>query len=85
LEIPIQRRLSNPLVGRTAAHQRLGCKDVREQKVIRCLSLLKDQHSVGVIFTRGNLSLFEKLANLRTARIAMPVILLREIFPGFSD
>jgi len=39
--------------------------------------MLKDQCSVGEIFTRGNLPLFEKLADLRTARIAMAVIFLR--------
>jgi hypothetical protein len=43
--------------------------------------MLKDQRSVGEIFTRGNLPLFEKLADLGTARIPVPVIFLRGNIP----
>ncbi len=58
------------------------CKDMREQKVLRRLSMLKDQRSVGEVFSRGKLSLFKKLADFRTARISMRILFLGRNIPG---
>jgi hypothetical protein len=70
-----------PLVGRALADQCFDCQNMREQKLLRRLSMLKDKRSVGEVLARGKLPLFKKLADLRTTRIAMPVIFLRRNIP----
>jgi hypothetical protein len=44
--------------------------------------MLKDECSVGEVFARDKLPLFQKLADLRTARIPMLVIFRRRNIPG---
>lgn len=81
LQIAIKCRGGKPLVCRASADQCFDCKNMREQKLFRRLSMLKDQRGVGEVLARGKLPLVKKLADLRTARIPMPVIFRRRNIP----